>query len=236
MHAAERSGREPSPTHRRRARRRSRTRARRAAARGRPARPGRSRPAATRSGSSAACISRRKEPGAAASRRRSSCRRAASAVRLARRFQAERRRAVERTDNRRARWRPLAASRVSHAGEREAERQHERCAIVRWRVVMARRASAGATATPGRRARSARAVLVERQVGVARRGRLAAVQHDGVVHGRRAAVVQVGRRLGEAPERTGEEHPRGDRPLRRRASPAPVPMSWRFRSLNRCTR
>ena len=136
---------------RRRARRRSRTRARRAAARGPRARRGRPRPAATRAGSRAARISRRKEPGAAASRSRSSCRRAASALRVARRLQAERRRPLER----RAVRAPRGASRScapSACDERQAEHRQARQVFRRGRL-MARTASARATATRGRRGR-----------------------------------------------------------------------------------
>src|SRR5207248_809735 len=63
-------------------------------------------------------------------------------------------------------------------------------------------------------------VVVEGDVGIAGGGRLAAVEHDRVLHGRRPAIVQIRSRFGEAPEWTGEKHARGNRSLRRRARKA----------------
>jgi hypothetical protein len=68
----------------------------------------------------------------------------------------------------------------------------------------------------------ARAALVERQIGVPCLSRLAAVEHDGLVHRRGATVVQIGCRLGETPQRPGEEDARRDLPLwRTRREPVP---------------
>src|SRR4029450_3616646 len=47
---------------------------------------------------------------------------------------------------------------------------------------------------------------VERQIRVPRRCGLAPVEHDRVVHRRRATVVQVRSGLRETPERTRQEH------------------------------
>ena len=94
------------------------------------------------------------------------------------------------------------------------------------RILMGRRTSARARAKPGTparwRARSRRAPGTRRGLSP-----LTAMQHDRVLHRRRASVVKIGRRLGQTPQGPSQEHSRGDRflaPLARERLAHVVPL------------